>query len=52
MMREAQIRSNNNFKDLKVVNENFTWNGREIPCMGRYGGHKLQGFWLKVWMHE
>ena len=26
-------------KVLKVAHEKFTWNGREIPCMGRYGGH-------------
>src|SRR5664279_3518484 len=44
---EAQ-KGNNNFEGLKVAHEKFTWNGRQIPCMGRYGGHKWQGFWLKV----
>ena len=26
-------------KVLKVAHEQFTWNGRKIPCMGRYGVH-------------
>ena len=33
--------------NLKVAHENFTWNGKEIPHIGSYGGHKWHGFWLK-----
>ena len=33
---------------LKVAHENFTWSGRKIPHIGRYGGHRWHGFWLKV----
>ena len=39
-------------KVLKVAHEIFTWNGRKYHMIGRYGGHKWHGFWLKVWMHE
>ena len=31
-------------KVLKIAHENFTWSGREIPHVGRYGGHKWQRF--------
>ena len=33
---------------LKVAHEKFTWSGRKIPHIGRYGGHRWHGFWLKV----
>ena len=33
---------------LKVAHEKFTWNGKEIPHIGSYGGHRWHGFWLKV----
>ena len=33
---------------LKVAHEVFTWNGRKYHIIGRYGGHKWHGFWLKV----
>ena len=39
-------------KVLKVAHEIFTWSGRKYHIVGRYGGHKWHGFWLKVWMHE
>ena len=39
-------------KVLKVAHEVFTWSGRKYHIIGRYGGHKWHGFWLKVWMHE
>jgi len=39
-------------KVLKVAHEIFTWSGRKYHMVGRYGGHKWHGFWLKVWMHE
>ena len=32
---------------LKVTHEKFTWSGRKIPHIGRYGGHRWHGFWLK-----
>ena len=33
---------------LKVAPGKFTWNGKKIPHIGSYGGHKWHGFWLKV----
>ena len=33
--------------NLKVAHEKFTWNGKEIPHIGSYGGHNWHGFWLK-----
>ena len=33
---------------LKVAQEKFTWSGRKIPHIGRYGGHRWHGFWLRV----
>ena len=27
-------------KVLKIAHEKFTWSGKEIPHVGRYGGHK------------
>ena len=32
---------------LKVTHEKFTWSGRKIQHIGRYGGHRWHGFWLK-----
>ena len=34
-------------KILKVARKKFTWNGGEIPHIGRYGGNIWQyfGFW-------
>ena len=29
-------------KVLKIAHENFTWSGKEIPHIGRYGGHRWQ----------
>ena len=26
----------------------FTWNGEKHHIIGRYGGHRWHGFWLKV----
>ena len=26
----------------------FTWNGENHHIIGRYGGHRWHGFWLKV----
>ena len=34
--------------NLKVAHDSFTWSGKEIPHIGRYGGHKWHGFWLRV----
>jgi len=48
----TQIRSNKVLNSLKVAHEIFTWNGRKYHIVGRYGGHKWHGFWLKFWMHE
>jgi len=48
----TQIRSNKVLNSLKVAHEIFTWNGRKYHIVGRYGGHKWDGFWLKFWMHE
>ena len=48
----TQIRSNKVLNSLKVAHEIFTWNGRKYHIVGRYGGHKWLGFWLKFWMHE
>ena len=31
-------------KVLKIAHENFTWSGREISHVGRYGGHKWKIF--------
>ena len=31
-------------KVLKVAHENFTWSGKEIPHVGRCGGHKWQRY--------
>src|SRR5664279_2019143 len=46
-------KGNNNFEGLKIAHEKITWNGRKIPCMGRYGGHKWQGCLAQgFWMHE
>ena len=33
---------------LKVAHDKFTWSGRKIPHIGRYGGHRWHGFWLLV----
>ena len=33
---------------LKVAHEKITWSGRKIPHIGRYGGHRWHGFWLRV----
>ena len=33
---------------LKVAHDQFTWSGGEIPHIGRYGGHRWHGFWLRV----
>jgi hypothetical protein len=44
----TQIRSNKVLNCLKVAHEVFTWNGRKYHIVGRYGGHKWHGFWLKV----
>ena len=35
-------------KVLKIAHEKFTWSGKEIPHVGRYGGHRWHGFWLRV----
>ena len=40
------------FEGFKGSTCKFTWNGRKYHIVGRYGGHKWHGFWLKVWMHE
>ena len=48
----TQIRYNSFLNNLKVAHKVFTWNGRKYHIIGSYGGHKLHGFWLKVWMHE
>ena len=32
------------FEDLKVAHDKFTWSGKEIPHVGRYGGHKWQRY--------
>jgi len=48
----TQIRSNKVLNSLKVAHEIFTWNGRKYHIVGRYGGHKWHGSWLKVRMHE
>ena len=31
-------------KVLKIAHEKFAWSGREIPHVGRYGGHKWQRY--------
>ena len=33
---------------LKVAHDKFTWSGKQIPHIGRYGGHRWHGFWLRV----
>ena len=33
---------------LKVAHEVFAWNGGKYHVVGRYGGHKWHGFWVKV----
>ena len=43
----TQKENNNILNNLKVAHEKFTWNGKEIPHIGSYGGHKWHGFWLK-----
>ena len=43
----TQKGNNNILNNLKVAHEKFTWNGKEIPHIGSYGGHKWHGFWLK-----
>ena len=35
-------------KVLKIAHENFTWSGKEIPYVGRYGGHKWQRLVLRI----
>ena len=34
-------------KVLKIAHEKITWSGKEIPHVGRYGGHKWQNIWLR-----
>ena len=31
-------------KVLKVAHDKVTWSGKEIPYIGRYGGHKWQRY--------
>ena len=31
-------------KVLKIAHEKFIWSGKEIPHVGRYGGHKWQRY--------
>ena len=48
----TQIRSNKVLNSLKVAHEKFTWNGKKIPHIGSYGGHRWHGFGSRFWMHE
>jgi len=43
----TQKGNNNILNNLKVAHEKFTWNGKEIPHIGSYGGHGWHGIWLK-----
>ena len=43
----TQKENNNILNNLKVAHEKFTWNGKEIPHIGSYGGHGWHGIWLK-----
>jgi len=45
-------RNNKVLNSLKVAHEKFTWNGKEIPHIGSYGGHRWHGFGSSFWMHE
>ena len=33
-----------NVEGLKVAHDKFSWSGKEIPHVGRYGGHKWQRY--------
>ena len=41
-------KTSNDSEDLKVAHKQTTLNGKEIPQIGRYGGHAWQTWFLVV----